>query len=121
MGNRLTAMQWSKIKKDFPEIAKSATKVILDFESRIFKIHYRRFKKLKNKTPDGKSGIINDTMLEIMDWCEEVLDGDFYITASSNSPLTSERRSATFYFAEDSDATLFTLTWLNSKGIVDSK
>jgi len=127
MGNRLTPAQWSIIKRDFPEIIESSTVDKLDFESRLFKTRYRRFKKKKTKIkktpPNPNSSIINDTLLEILEWCEDLLIGDFYATAvkSNDDIFYGPRQSAVFYFAENADAIMFKLTWMNSKGIKDEE
>lgn len=114
MGQRLTANQWAIIKKNFPASIEEAIIVKLDFDSRLFKINYRR-----NMSKLRKSSMVNDTMLEILEWCKDMLTGDFYVEASK-SDNEFDLRTGVFYFADAGDAAIFKLTWMNSKGIVDN-
>jgi len=110
MGYRLSPAQWSFFKKANPLDIEDAQTISIDTGSSVFKRSYTRYKKC---TRAKRSTHLNDVTVELIEWCEECLEHQFYVEIDQNCGRMGS--TVKFSFFNEDDAVLFKMTWWNSQ------
>lgn len=112
MGHRLSAAQWGFFKKEYASSIEDMKCVIITFDTSIFQYKWRIITGQKYYKQQQ-----SDALKEILKWCDETLDGQYYAETWYSEQTDKKGRKyqaisgVKFYLINDEDAVLLKLSW----------